>query len=209
MRQLLSFILLGAVMAVPTARAEHGLYIGGFVSYTMPSDSTITESPALAPGDSATLGYNSGVGVSFDVGYKMGIGRIEGELAYQSNGINQYRDSTGTSDTSGRLNQTTALLNGYLDFATGTSITPYIGAGVGVAQVQLDDFNISGSGVPNESSSDTVNVFQVSLGGASRVNEHFDLDFRYRYSITSDPSFDNAKMELRGYQLTFGARYKF
>jgi len=78
-----------------------------------------------------------------------------------------------------------------------------------VAQVQLDDFNISGSGVPNDSSSDMVNVFQVSLGGASRVNEHFDLDFRYRYAITSDPSFDNAKMDLSGYLLTFGVRYKF
>lgn len=209
MRRILSFILLGAVMAVPAARAEHGFYIGGFVSYTMPSDSTITESSMLAPGETATLGYNSGVGASFDLGYKMGIGRIEGELAYQSNGINQYRGPAGTVDTTGRLNQTTALLNGYLDFPTGTSITPYIGAGVGVAQVQLDDFNIAGSGVPSTSSTDTVNVFQVSLGGASRVNDHFDLDFRYRYAITSDPSFDNVKMELRGYLLTFGARYKF
>jgi opacity protein-like surface antigen len=209
MRRILSFILLGAVMAVPAARAEHGFYIGGFVSYAMPSDSTITESSLLAPGESATLGYNQGAGVSFDVGYKMGIGRIEGEIAYQSNGINEYRDSAVTSDATGRLNQTSALLNGYLDFPTGTSITPYIGGGVGVAQVQLDDFNIAGSGVPNSSSTDTVNVFQVSLGGASRVNEHFDLDFRYRYAITSDPSFDNAKMDLSGYLLTFGVRYKF
>jgi len=209
MRQLLSFILLGAVMAVPTARAEHGLYIGGFVSYAMPSDSDITDSTLVTPGDSTILGYNRGVGVSFDLGYKMGIGRIEGELAYQSNGVDRYRSPLGSADATGRLNQSSALLNGYLDFPTGTSITPYIGAGVGVAQVQLEDFNISGSGVPNSSSTDTVNVFQVSLGGASRVNEHFDLDFRYRYAVTSDPSFDNAKLDLSGYLLTFGVRYKF
>lgn len=208
MHRILGVFILGIIM-VSMASADDGLYLGGAISYAMQNDSTVSQAPTLGVGESATLGYNQGGAVSFNLGYRIGIGRVEGELGYQRSGINELRSSSGNLDATGGLTQATALLNGYLDFRTGTNITPYIGAGVGVAQARLEDFNVSGSGVPNSSSSDTVNIFQVSLGGASRINERYDLDFRYRYILASDGNFDDITMDLSGYQLTFGVRYNF
>jgi opacity protein-like surface antigen len=209
MRLIPAVVLLPLAVAIPTAWAEDGFYIGGNLSYAVLGESDISDSGLLAPGESATLQYNQGAAVSFDMGYRLGIGRIEAELGYQRNGVSQYRPAGGDVDATGGLTQTRALLNGYVSFPIGTHITPYIGAGVGVAQVNLNDFNIAGSGVPNSSSDDRVNVVQVSLGGVSRINDHVDMDVRYRYLLSSDASFDDATLSLSGYLLTLGLRYNF
>jgi outer membrane autotransporter protein len=209
MRCIPGIVSLAMVTAIPAARAEDGFYMGGSVSYAVMSESDISDSAALAPGESATLQYNQGAAVSFDMGYRLGIGRVEAEIGYQRNGVSQYRPASGDVDATGGLTQTRALLNAYIDIPVGTSITPYIGAGVGVAQVNLDDFNIAGSGVPNSSSNDRVNVAQISIGGVSKINEHYDLDVSYRYLMSSDASFDDATLSLSGYLLSLGLRYNF
>jgi outer membrane autotransporter protein len=203
MRCIPGIVLLALIMAMPAARAEDGFYIGGNLSYAVLSESDIADSG----GD--TLQYNQGAAVSFDMGYRLGIGRIEAELGYQRNGVSKYRTASGDVDATGGLTQTRALLNAYIDIPIGTSITPYVGVGAGVAQVNLNDFNVAGSGLPDESYDDRVNVAQVSIGGASRINDRIDMDVRYRYLMSSDASFDATTLSLSGYLLTLGLRYNF
>jgi opacity protein-like surface antigen len=203
----LSLLALLLALSMSCAYAENGPYIGGTVSYTVLSKSDVTD-PSL-PGETVILEYNQGAAFALNAGYRFGYLRLEGELAYQRNGIDAYGGAS-SGDATGELTQTTALLNGYFDIPVkGESVKPYVGIGGGSSKVKLGDFNTAGSGLPNSSGDDTANVFQLSVGALFPVDEHLSVDTRYRYQGFSDAEFDGTKFTLSGYQLSLGLQYSF
>ncbi len=203
----LSLLMVLALLGSSSAFAENGPYIGGTVSYAILSSSDVTD--AALPGQTVILEYNEGAAFALNAGYRFGYLRLEGEVAYQRNGIDAY-GGAASGDATGELTQTTALLNGYFDIPVkGDSVKPYVGIGGGSSRVKLGDFNTAGSGLPNSSGNDTVNVFQLSLGALFPVDERLSVDTRYRYQGSSDAEFDGTKLTLSGYQLSLGLQYNF
>jgi opacity protein-like surface antigen len=115
---------------------------------------------------------------------------------------------------------TTLLLNGYIDLAYWSGITPYLGAGIGVSgnrftNVDRDVF-VGGTQVSNIhiGPHTTTNLAWALMAGiAVDVGSGFTLDLGYRYTHLGDvrTQIDAAPGiktdEIRSHELRFGARY--
>ena len=99
------------------------------------------------------------------------------------------------------------MVNGYLDFENQTALTPYIGAGVGVAKVSANDISIGGVALSDED--DTVFAYQLGVGIGYSVTESLIIDLAYKYFATEDPDFEGTKAEYGSHNILFGVRINF
>ena len=90
-----------------------------------------------------------------------------------------------TNDYTGSKTEWVGLFNAYLDLGTWWRITPYIGAGVGVANIRIEHFrdtNAIGGGVNWADSRNKTNLAWALHAGASyKVTNNFAVDLSYRY----------------------------
>ena len=77
------------------------------------------------------------------------------------------------------------LVNAYLDLGTWWCITPFIGAGVGVAYNKIEHFRdtnvIAGGGGWAESGTKTNLAWALHAGASYKVTSNFAVDLSYRY----------------------------
>ena len=128
---------------------------------------------------------NTGWAVGGKVGYDFVGPRVELEGMYHSNtGSGVVAFPTGFANVNGQINQVSVMANLLYDFIPGAQITPYIGAGAGIAFV---DANIQGCNLCS-----TQFAYQGILGVAWNVSPAFriSLDGRY-YGTTSTGQFSN------------------
>ena len=85
------------------------------------------------------LGYSAGV----QIGYAFGGPRVEFEYNYRNNGASTIYTVNGTQSASGSLTSNNFMLNVLYDFDTGSKWTPYIGLGLGVADVSANNIHPS------------------------------------------------------------------
>jgi len=174
-------------------------------------------------GASVEFEYDTGLALDLAIGYKFGPVRVEGELGYQKNDVDALKVtipalgsvSVGTSGLpfSIDLKTTSLLLNGYFDFNNRSAFTPYLTAGLGVANLELtasasiDNINL------NVSDDVYVFAYQIGAGIEYAINQNVSLDARYRYFATADPSYDdfdsNVDVEFASHNLMLGARFTF
>jgi OmpA-OmpF porin, OOP family len=127
--------------------------------------------------------YETGWGGLGAVGYGLGNGiRLEGELAYRHNGV----DKADTGAASGSANAWTFMGNGLYDFTLGWPVTPYVGAGVGLARVNYKNETIPGS-TATVNDSDTTFAYQGIAGLAYAINDNLKLDLSYHYLTAVNP----------------------
>lgn len=191
------------------AQSAEGLYAGGSLGLAMANDSDFTD-PTL-PGFTITTEFEPGWGLSGAVGYDFNNFRVEGEIAYQKNDVDEVSALGFSVDASGDMTALAFLINGYFDFVTNSPVTPYISAGIGFAKIEINDFNISGSGLPSESDDDTVFAYQIGAGIGFAVNPKVTIDLKYRYFATEDPEFDEfgVETEASSHIIYVGARFYF
>lgn len=208
MKQKLLVISCCALPALFTSAAHSadGLYLGANIGVAMMSDSDI--SGADVPGGSE-LSYDSGLALGGAVGYRYGDMRIEGEVAYQQNDVDEFSSGGRNFQGDGDVDGIALLVNGYYDFTNSTAFTPYISAGLGAAKVSINDFNYAGSGDSNFDEDDTVFAYQIGLGVGYAVHENFVIDLKYRYFATADPEFDDVEAEIASHNILLGFRYNF
>jgi len=117
------------------------------------------------------------------------------------NGINY----TGT----GKVGAHSLFLNTYIDLHNETSVTPYIGAGLGAARVSVEA-DASINGVPsNLRESETNFAWNVGAGAACRVNDSVSLDLGYRYSDLGKVKVEDllgAKVKATSHDVILGLR---
>jgi opacity protein-like surface antigen len=192
------------------AYAAEGPYLCGNVGLAMANDSDVTE-PVSLPGITLNFEFDKGFGVGGAVGYGIGNIRVEGEIAYQKNDMDKATAEgfAGSADLTGNISSTALLFNGYYDFKNESAFTPFISVGIGVAKVNVNDFNTPGSGVPNADEDDTVFAYQVGAGIAYAVNDRVNIDVKYRYFATEDPEFDTVKTEYSSHNVYAGVRVYF
>ncbi len=97
-------------------------------------------------------------------------------------------------------------LNAYYDIPTNTKITPYVGAGVGVAFLRFKDFE--------EKHKSTEFTWQVGAGVSYALNDKWNLDVGYRYIKNGDFSMTDVEdykydIETARQQFYLGARFAF
>lgn len=166
--------LLGGVASlVPFsgAMAQDGWYMGAELGATYVPDQDTT-----GTGISLSSEYEPGYGILGQVGYAFGPVRLEGELGWRENGIDAITPNGGSGDAS----ILSYMANAYYDIGTGTKWTPYVGAGIGGANLEI------GSGSYDVDKTEL--AYQGILGSHYALNESLALKADYRYFAVADAS---------------------
>lgn len=183
---------------------KRGFYVGGSLGMAALNDSDWTDSelPGVVievESDTGFAGHAFG-GYAFENGI-----RLEGEIGGQFNDLNKATFQGNSIELDGDIEIFSFMVNGYFDFLNSSRFTPFVTAGIGSAQVYLNDFNGS-----SEDYDDVVAAFQVGAGVGYALTEKVTLDCKYRYFLTSDPELDaTTKVTVSSHNLYFGARVSF
>lgn len=124
-----------------------------------------------------------------------------------------------------KVHMNTLMLNSYYDINTGTSFTPFLGAGLGVAFTKLDYKSTDRYDDQNNDENDkfskskTKFAWNVAAGIAYNIADSIDIDFIARYvnvsklSITKRYKEDDTRLKASGklssVDLLAGIRYTF
>ncbi len=155
-----------------------------------------------------TIDYDKGYGFSFLLGYALGNGlRLESEAGYMNNGFQEInvrmpgRFATqldpGENKLEGDLSAFALILNAYYDIDFGSNLVPYIGGGLGAADLSNEMKSAGGTTVGGllVDDCDYVFVYQVGGGLGYKLNRSskghgitVSLDYRYLASF-EDPRF--------------------
>lgn len=204
-----------AQLRLTDIKAVNSAYTNPVIRFT--SEQGTSKDDVLAGGFS--VGYN------FQYRYKVPV-RVE--LNYTAHGRLDKGKASSTLygadfKHDSKLGLQTLMTNVWLDIPTGLPITPYLGAGVGVAYIEYkgkQTFN--NAQIMNTSRYLTNFAWQVGTGINYKVNDQWSLDLGYRYvhagNVTSDrwtnvqegaPTHfsDKAKLKSNEYMLT--VRYTF
>ena len=202
-------VFLSALFFVFSVNAHaEGPYVGLKVGAVYLTDSDLTD-PNLA-GTVLEVESDTGFSVGAAVGYGFSNNfRLEGEISYQSNDVDKINYLGLSASTTGDSTALTFLLNGYYDFKNNSPLTPFITGGLGYSKVELNDFNVPGSGLPNINEDDNVFAYQVGGGLAYEMTEKATFDIGYRYFATEDPELDTSEVEFQNHILYLGLRYSF
>ena len=90
--------------------------------------------------------------------------------------------STCTSRESVDFSAWTLMANGYVDFGSYYSITPYVGGGIGVAWLNVDNYSTSQAGSRVFGNHTQTNfAWNLTAGAAFDIADHVKLDANYRF----------------------------
>lgn len=117
------------------------------------------------------------------------------------------------SDGERALNTTAYMANAYYHFHFNTLFTPYIGGGIGMADVSLEQDPLTPAPTGRE---DSVGAWQAMIGLAFEPHPDSltEWNLGYRYFTTDDPEFDDGLggttvLENRIHTLELGVRLRF
>jgi opacity protein-like surface antigen len=191
----LTFVVTG--FGVSTSFA--GTYISGNLGAVIVEDSDFDAGPLSGEFTFDTgFGFVAALGSSFQNG-----GRVEAELGYRKNDFDEVKfDGIGKADIDGDISALSGMGNAYYDFSTKGSFSPFIGAGLGFANIEVD---LDGA----SSEDDTVFAYQFILGGSFASSETLSVDLQYRYFATDDPEFDGVDAEYSTHNFMIGLRQSF
>lgn len=182
---LLAVVVLGAA----DARAQAQLYAGGYGGLGIAHDADTNTGQIMT----MDLGFGFGAFVGGRVTPNV---RIEGEIGYRSNDL----ESLGGGVVGGDVTSLAFMANAYYDIPVQSAVIPYVGAGVGMADVEM-------SGLRNDT--DTVFAFQLMAGGAVPVSPNVALTAEYRLFATDDPRAADLRYEYVHSGLLVGIRANF
>ncbi len=191
-----------AFSATPYLRASGGIGLMNDVDYYWVEENT-TEKDEL----------DAGFALEGAFGIKRGILRIEAAAAYQSNEVYRYVYKGVAYDPSDEKKTFTYsvwsyMVNVYTDYNENGQVSPFVMAGIGVADVDftrisLDDRQESGF-------SECVFAWQAGFGAGIRVTDALTLDLGYRYFAAAGAEGWNEKdrFDLSTSNFMLGARYR-
>lgn len=178
-----------------------------------------------------TAGSNPGSEVSYNIGYNVSLaygrrvlpwlrGEIEGGwMAANTDKLKLSNRGTEINDN-GKEEHLYGMVGLMADWLNSSQFTPFIGGGIGVSRVKLDnEFNLPSNGNPvTRGSTDTVFAYQAVLGVAWAPRPDWQIELRGRYFGTTDRSHDNhstasvATLDAKGAQvftIDLGVRFNF
>jgi opacity protein-like surface antigen len=217
-----------ALLAVPVIGSAFpprpGPYLTGFLGVAFPVDMDVT-STQFGPGAQTfndRVEFDPGINVGGAGGFDFGYLRIEGELSYKGaemSSIVEKNSQTRYANVDGRAGAFAMMGNAFLDLRNPSPVTPYIGGGVGIANVRLT--NTDGTDTRTgfrtrlyDSDNDTVFAYQAGAGLEIAFTQRLSLDIGYRYFGTAKAKFNRhsstaAELKFESHNVSGGFRFKF
>jgi opacity protein-like surface antigen len=219
MKRIFVMVVFALVFITTSAQAaDKGMYFSGNLGISLLSDSDVGPIPGVVSENS----YEMGMKVGGAMGYDFGGFRVEGEAAYRTNNADDETGNFIPGPLTGSVSALSIMLNGYYDFhITNSSWVPYLGAGVGMANVNYDMGSTVSPVVLYLDDSDTVFAYQFIAGAGYKISSNTTLTVDYRYFATKDPSVragagltatacgGACEMEYQTHEFNLGARFRF
>lgn len=169
--------------------------------------------------------WNPGFGGGVSVGMKMPRALIqplsglsfEGEISHYMQQIDNDRTTIvfplmASSDGERDYDVTSYMVNAYYHFPTSTIFTPYIGGGIGTADIELASANEA----PLSGGEDTVAAWQGMIGLTFEEDPRALTEWNvgYRYFTTDDAEFDDGYggttvLETEIHSIEAGVKFRF
>ena len=170
-------------------------YVSGNIGAAFLTDSDIK----LSGFPTVEASFDTGFAVAAAIGTSINKFRLEGELSYQKNDLDEIENISVDGDAT----VLTLLLNGYYDFSNDSAFTPYLTAGIGYSNVEVDFDDLGGS------ENDDVFAYQFGFGVGFAATDKVTIDAKYRYFATEDPDFDGVDAEMASHNIYLGIRVNF
>ena len=148
--------------------------------------------------------YDTGYGFLVKIGGQLNPNfRLEGEFGYREADLDTLSGPGGSVSVSGwNLNVMSFMLNGYYDFKTQSTVTPFVGVGIGMLKGELE--------VEGFSEDDTVPGYQLMAGISVAANPNVSFDFSYCYQgAASDFEKEGIELSYKSSNLFAGLRFNF
>ena len=172
----------------------------------LPIESSVTLEPS---GSQGRLTYNPGFVLAAVAGYEFGNGlRGEGELNFRRVTTDKLYGDGPTLQVNADIRSYGAMANAYYDIRTPSAVTPFFGAGLGLAVANFGKGSSGGRTLWN-SGRDLSLAYQGIAGFAIALNDHTSLDFAYRHYGTASLHFDTIDSQYKGLNLSAGIRRRF
>ena len=202
----------------PPTSYPSGLYLSVFGGGNWLDDTSFSIGAPTVSNDYDT-GFVFGGALGYDFGSLYGpVGvRLEGELSYRENDIDTHSvGGAGLAGSSGDTSAFAGMVNVLLDFDTGTSFTPYVGGGIGAANVDFDDHSTTATGIVMNDN-DTRFAYQFIAGVGWEFSPSWVLDVQYRYfgvdnvklTTTAAGGGVTSKIDYESHAVTGGLRWNF
>ncbi|OCG13885.1 hypothetical protein A9G24_07195 [Gilliamella sp. App6-5] len=170
------------------------------------------------------LGYNFSSHYDIPVRAELSF-TLRGNADKKENKYNAYEEYRLRTTQKVKARMNTLMLNGYYDIDIDAPVTPFVGAGLGVAFTKLENshkekYNVSVDGSDYErslSKTKTKFAWNVAAGVAYKLNNNMDIDFTARYVDAGKVTIKehneyyrtNASGKLSSVDLLAGVRYSF
>jgi opacity protein-like surface antigen len=194
-------------------------YFSGNIGAVWVEDSDLTSDQIdNFGGNEADLSFDTGYGATAALGfssydskkrrgrsrrhtYNSGA-RAEIELGYRKSDMDEISVSgDGSESIDGDFSVLSLMANGFYDFMPSNTFSPFIGGGIGYANVK--------SKVDGTQKNDNVFAYQLAAGVAIAASQKIKIDLQYRYFVTDDPDLDGVEAEYTAHNLLIGVRYSF
>jgi outer membrane immunogenic protein len=213
-------VLVGLLLAASATTALAGApYVGasGGANFVHQSDATFSTFYQFSNSgyidQVRDVTYHTGYAVNAAVGYSFDRFRLEGEFGHKDADIDKvsgYIGSWPELPPLSNLKVDSYMINAYYDFANADIISPFIGGGIGVANVEVKgnratpydfDTNFSDIGFG----------YQIMAGLTGKVAKHINLDLYYRFmGTTFDLQHDRITISpYHSSNILAGLRYSF
>jgi outer membrane protein OmpA-like peptidoglycan-associated protein len=154
------------------------LSVGGGVNYLLDQDLS------GFPGGLTEVKFDIGWAAIVAGGYRMESGvRPEIEVGYRKNDVDKFQDVAGANPSgNGEVRALSFMANLLYDFDLGGSIIPYVGVGIGGAQIDVDSLGVAGISFNDRQ---LAFAYQGIIGVAYQISEEVEAYADYRYFSTA------------------------
>lgn len=190
----------GLIGTLPLAATAEGPYIEAGTGANFSRDQRVYDSNGQPVG---TLQYDGGIPATIAAGYALANGwRGDVEFGFRRNDLDE---ASATTDGSVDVGTLMAML--WFDWPVTWMFRPYAGAGVGSAELELNESGGAASG----DGSDQVFAWQLSMGVASQLTQRLALTLGYRLLTADDARIagGDRRADYQSDSAMLGLRYYF
>ncbi len=221
MKTIAKAALAGGLLLSTVAAAQAGedaWYVSGAGGVSLFNNADNTSN-----GATITTNYDPGFAFVAAGGRQFDFGlRLEGEIGYRQASVDNIQLGAGTGGggtlpAQGTMSALSFMVNGLYDFNNigydlGPKFKPYVGAGVGFANVSANNIQALNTTIIDDSQ--IVFAYQAIGGISYLVAPQTTMFLEYRYFATTNPSFSGVgggtvKSEFQSNNIMIGARYAF
>ena len=184
----LGLALATTALSAPAMARDGQWYAGIEGGLMIAEDSDLDLTRVDVTFDDAVQINNDNPGYDFDgiIGYDFGGFRAEAEVAYKAvqhdsltaSAPGVDRGLTGTVASNGQTDALSFMVNGLMDFGDDDGLQGFVGAGIGVARVEMTSTVAAPTWLDD---SDTGLAWQALAGVRAPISDNWDVGIKYRY----------------------------